>query len=99
MSHVLDSLFNLNLKIKQLNDLLHNLYSSANIIRMIKSRRMRWARHGRDKKCVQNLFGKPEGKRLLGRSRRRWEDNTEMYLRGVYLGGMDWIHLAQDIDR
>jgi hypothetical protein len=55
--------------------MLHNLYSSPNIIRMIRSRRMRWAEHvtgkGVEKECIRILMGKPEGKRPLGRPRRR----------------------------
>jgi hypothetical protein len=45
------------------------------------------------------LVGKPEGKRPLGRPRRRWEDNIKIYLQEVGCGGMDWIELAQDRDR
>jgi len=45
------------------------------------------------------LVGKPEGKRLLGGPRRRWEDNIKMDLQEVGCGGMDWIELAQDSDR
>jgi hypothetical protein len=48
---------------------------------------------------VQGLFGKPEGKRPLGRPRLRWEDNIKMYLQEVGCGNMDWIELAQDRDR
>jgi hypothetical protein len=48
-----------------------------------------------DKKCIQNLVVNLEGKRLLGRPRRRWEDNMEMYLMKVGLLGVDWIFLAQ----
>jgi hypothetical protein len=76
------------------------LYCSPNIIRVIKSRRMRWMGHvicmGGDEKCIQNLVGKPEGKRLLGRRRCRWEDNIKIDLREMGLEGMDWIHLADD---
>jgi len=50
-------------------------------------------------RLIQVLMGKPEGKRPLGRSRRRWEDNIKMYLQEVRCGGMDWIELAQDRDR
>jgi hypothetical protein len=61
---------------------LHNLYSSADIIRQIKSRRMRWAGHvarmEEDRKVYNVLVGKPEGKRPLGRPRRRWEDGIKM---------------------
>jgi hypothetical protein len=79
------------------------LYSSPSIIRMIKSRRMRWAGHlarMREKSYAYSiLVGKPEGKRPLGRPRRGWADNTEMDLRETGWGGMDWIDLAQDRDR
>jgi hypothetical protein len=60
------------------NEELHNLYSSPDIIRQIKSRRMMWAAHvarvGEEIKVYKVLVGKPEGKRSLGRPRRRWED-------------------------
>ena len=45
------------------------------------------------------LVGKPEGKKPIGRPRRRWQDNIKMYLQEVGCGGMDWIDLAQDRDR
>jgi hypothetical protein len=82
----------------------HNLYSSPNIIRQIKSRRMRWAGHvarmGEERKLYKDLVGKPEGKRPLGRPRRRWEDEIGMDLREIgWGGGVDWIRLAQDRDR
>ena len=48
--------------------------------------------------CIEDLVGNPEGKGLLGRSRRRWEDNIKMDLQEVGCGGMDWVHLAQDRD-
>jgi hypothetical protein len=64
------------------NDELHSMYSSPNIFRVIKSRRMRWARHvarmGRGRGVYMVLVGRPEGKRQLGRPRRRWEDNIKM---------------------
>jgi hypothetical protein len=67
------------------NEELHNLYSSPNIIRMNKSRRMRWAgpeaRMGDPRNAYRILVGKPEGERRLGRRRRRWEDNIKMDLR------------------
>jgi hypothetical protein len=69
------------------------LYSSPNIIKMIKSRGMRWAGH------VARLVGKPEGRRPLGRPRRRWVDNIKIDLRETGWGGMDWIDLAQDRDQ
>jgi hypothetical protein len=63
---------------------LHSLYSSPSIIRMIKSRRMRWAWHvariGEKRNAYRILVGKPEGKRPLGRPRRRWVDNINMDL-------------------
>jgi hypothetical protein len=66
------------------NEELHELYSSPNIIRIIKSRRMRWAGHvarmGEKKNAYRLLVGKPEGKRPLGRPRRRWVDNIRMDL-------------------
>jgi hypothetical protein len=69
---------------KRHNGELHDLYSSPNIIRMIKSRRMRWAGHvarmGEVKNAYRILVGKPEGKRPLGRPRHRWVDNIKMNL-------------------
>jgi hypothetical protein len=85
------------------NEELYNLYSSPNIIRVIKSRRIRWAGHvacmGDRRGAYRILVGRPEGRRPLGRPRRRWEDNIKMDLQEVGLGGMDWIDLAQDRDR
>jgi hypothetical protein len=79
------------------------LYSSPNIIRMIKSRRMRWtghvARMGKKRNAYRLLVGKPEGKRSLGRPRRRWVDNIKRYLREREWDGADWIDLAQDRDQ
>jgi len=54
---------------------------------------------GGDERCIQGFVGKPEGKRPLGRPRRRWEDNIKMNLQDVGCGGMYWIDLAQDRDR
>jgi hypothetical protein len=82
------------------NDELHNLYSSPNIVRVIKSRRMRWAGHvarmveGRG--VYRVLIGRPENKRPLGRPRRRWEDNIKLDLREIGINGANWIQLAQD---
>ena len=82
---------------------LNDLYWSPNIVRVIKSRSMRWA--GRVARVMEMrgifrvLLWKPEGKRPLGRPRRRWEDNIKMDLLEVGCGGMDWIELAQDRDR
>jgi hypothetical protein len=85
------------------NEEFHNLYSSPNIVRVIKSRRMRWAGHkawmGEVRGVYRVLVGKPEGKRHLGRPRRRWEDNIKMDLQKVGYGGMELIELAQDRDR
>jgi hypothetical protein len=82
---------------------LHNLNSSPDIIRQVKSRRMRWVGHisrmGEERKVYKVLVGKPEGKIPLGRPRRRWEDGIRMGLRGIGLGGVDWIRLVQDRDR
>ena len=78
-------------------------YPSPNIVRVIKSRRMRWAGHvarmGEERGVYRVLVGKPEGIRPLGRPRRRWVDNIRMNLQEVGCGYMDWIGLAQDIDR
>jgi hypothetical protein len=81
------------------SDKLHSLYSSPTIVRVIKSRRMRWAGHvarmGEGRGVYSVLVGRPEGKRLLGRPRRRWEDNIKMDLRKM-IDGANWIRLAQD---
>ena len=70
---------------------------------MIKSIRIRWAGHvarmGDKRGLFRVLMGKPEGKRPLGRPRRRWEDTIKMYLQEVGCEGMDWIDLVQDRDR
>jgi hypothetical protein len=85
---------------KMHNEELHNLDFSPSIIIIIKPRRMRWAGHvarmGKKKSAYRILVGKPEGKRPLGRPKRRWEDNIEMELREIRWGGMDWIDLDQD---
>jgi len=79
---------------------LNDLYSSPNIVRVIKSRRMRWAGHvahmGEERGVYRVLVGKPEGKRPLGRPRRRWVDNIRMDLQEMGGGYMDWIGLAQN---
>ena len=85
------------------NEELNYLYSSSNIVRVIKSRRMRWAGHvarmGEERGAYRVLVGKLEGKRPLGRPRRRWVDNIRMGLQEVGCGYVDWIGLAQDRDR
>jgi hypothetical protein len=72
-------------------------------MRVIKSRIIRWAGHivrmGKERGVCMVLVGKPEGKRPLGRPRRRWEDNIRMDLQEVGYGGMNWVGLAQDGDR
>jgi hypothetical protein len=82
---------------------LHGLYSSPSIARVIKSRRMRWAGHvasmGEARGAYNILVGRPEGRRALGRPRRRWEHNIKTDLRETGFGDMDWIHLAQDWER
>jgi hypothetical protein len=83
------------------NEELHNLYSSPDIIRQVKSRQMRWvghvARMGDGRKVYKVLVGKLEGKRPLGRPRRRWEDGIRMDLREIGLGvwiGFDWLRIG-----
>ena len=84
------------------NEKLNDLYSSPNIVRLIKSRRMRWtgyvARMEEGRGVHKDLVGKPEGKRPLGRPRRRWEDNIKTDLQEVGRGCGDWM-LAKDRDR
>jgi hypothetical protein len=81
------------------NDELHSLYSSSNIVRVIKSGRMRWAGHmllmGEGRVVFRVLFVWPEGMRPLGKPRRRWEDNIKMNLREIGIDGANWIRLAQ----
>jgi hypothetical protein len=85
------------------NEELHNLYSSPNIIRMTKSRKIRWtghvARMGETRTPYRILVEKPEGRRPLGRPRRRWVDNIKLDLREMDWDGVDWIELAQDRDQ
>jgi hypothetical protein len=74
------------------------LYSSPDIVKQIKSRRMGWighvARMGEDRKVHRGLEESPEGKRPLGRPRRRWESGIRMDLRDIGWGGVEWIALA-----
>jgi hypothetical protein len=81
------------------NEELHNLYSSPDMIIMIKSRRMRWAGHVErmgNGMHTRILVGNSEGKRPLGRPRHMWQDHIKMDLREIGWGGMGWIHLAHD---
>jgi hypothetical protein len=75
------------------------LYSSPNIIRMIRSGRMRWAGHvarmGKKRNAYRLLVGKPEGRRPLGTPRRRWVNNIKMDLREMGWDSVDWVDLAQ----
>jgi len=81
----------------------NDLYSLPNVVRVLKSRRLRWAWHvarmGEDSGVHRVLVGKPEGKKPLRRLRRRWEDNIKMDLQEVGGGRGDWMELAQDRDR
>jgi hypothetical protein len=82
------------------NDELRSLYSPPNIVRVIKSRRMRWAGHvarmGEWRGVYRVLVGRPEGKRPVGRPRRRWEDNIKMDLREIGINEANWIQVARD---
>ena len=85
------------------NEELNDLYCSRNIMRVIKSRRMRWAGRvahmGEERGAYRVLVGKQKGKRPLGRPRRKWVDNIRMDLQEVGCGYGDWIGLVQDRDR
>jgi hypothetical protein len=85
------------------NEEIHDLYASPSIIRIMKVRMMRWAGHvvriGEKRNVYRFLVGKPEGRRPLGRPKRKWFDNIRMDLLGVGWGDVDWIGLAQDRDR
>jgi hypothetical protein len=85
------------------NEELRGLYSSSSIVQVIRARSTRWAGHvarmGEVRGAYNILVGRPEGRKPLGRPRRRWEDNIKMDLREIGFGDVDWIHLAQDRDR
>jgi hypothetical protein len=85
------------------NEELNDLYCLPNIVRVVKSRQMRWAGHvarmGEDRGVNRVLVGRPEGKKPLGRTRHRWEDNIKMDLQEVGGGCGDWMELAQNRDR
>jgi len=81
---------------------LNDLYCSPNFVRVIKSRRMKWAGHVArmgERGVYRVLVGKPEGRRPLGRPRHSWVDNIKMDLQEVGCGYMDWIGLTQGRDR
>jgi hypothetical protein len=84
------------------NEELNDVYSLPNIVRVVKSK-MRCAGHvarmGEERGVHRVLVGKPEGKRPLGRPRRRWEDNIKMDVQEVGGGRRDWMELAQDRER
>jgi hypothetical protein len=85
------------------NEELNDLYPLPNIVRAVKSRRMRWTWHvacmGEERGLNRVLLGKTEGKSPLGRPRCRWEDNINMDLQEVGGGSVDWMELSQDRDR
>ena len=85
------------------NEELTDLYTSHNVVLVMKLRRIKWAGHvarmGDRRDVYRILVGKAEGKRPLGRPRRRWENNIKMDLQEMGCGGMDWIDLTQDRNR
>jgi hypothetical protein len=85
------------------NEELNDLYSLPNIVQVVKLRRIRWAGHvarmGEDRELHRVLVGMPEGRRPLGRPKRRWEDNIKMDLKEDGWGRGDWMELAQDRNR
>jgi hypothetical protein len=84
------------------NEKFHKMYATSNIISVIRSKRMNWVGHvahmGEIRNAYKSLVGRPEGKRPLGRPRRRWKDNNRISLGEIVWEGVDWIHLAQDRD-
>jgi hypothetical protein len=79
---------------------LHHLYSSPKMIRIMKSRRMRWARHVAPIGKMRNFYTiLVQRKRPLARHRRRWEDNIKMDVKEIGWEGVDWIHVVQDTDQ
>ena len=88
---------------RKLHKELSDLYSLPNIVRVVKTKRMRWAGHvafmEKGRGVHRFLVGNPWGKRPIGRPRRRWKDNIKMDLQEVRGGCRDWMELAQDRDR
>jgi hypothetical protein len=88
---------------RKLHKELYDLYLSPDIVWVIKLRRIKWLGHvshmGEKRGICRVLVGKPEGKRLLGRLRCRWDNNNKPDLQEVGCGGVDWIKLAEDRDR
>ena len=84
------------------NEELHSLYCSPNTVRVIKSRRLRWAGHvarmEEGRTAFKILTGKRTGKRPIGRPKRRWEDNIKMDLKEIRINTRNWVDSAQDID-
>ena len=84
------------------NEELHSLYCSPNIVRVIKTRRLRWAAHvprmAEGRSAFKILTGKPIGKRPLGRLRHRWEDKIRMDLKEIGINMRNWVDLAKDRD-
>jgi len=82
------------------NEELHNLYASPDIVRVMKSRRLRWAGHvarmGNERTAARVWEGKPNATRLLGRPRRRWEDNVKADLMEIGRGNTSWVELTRD---
>jgi hypothetical protein len=80
------------------NGELHSLYSPPNIVKVIKSRMMRWAGHVARMEAGRGVYrilvGRPEGKRPLGRPRLRWEDDIKMDLREIGIAGVNWIRIG-----
>ena len=84
------------------NEELHSMYRSSNVVRVIKSRRMRWAKHlarmEEGRSAFNILTGKPTGKRPLRGPRRRWEGNIRTYLEEIGINAENWVDSAQDRD-
>ena len=84
------------------NEELESLYRLPNIVRVIKSRRLRWAGHvarmEEGRSALKIVTGKPTGKTPLGRPRRRWEDNIRIDLEGIGIIAGNWVDSAQDRD-